>query len=44
MHANCCTTIFLWRYTEVKEGVRLPDEVLRHVADTLGERFTTPGT
>ncbi len=29
---------------EVKEGERLPDEVLRHVADTLGERFTTPGT
>ena len=27
---------------EVKEGERLPDEVLRHVADTLGERFSDP--
>ena len=27
---------------EVKEGERLPDEVLRQVSDTLGERFSDP--
>jgi len=27
---------------EVKEGERLPDDVLRHVSDTLGERFSDP--
>ena len=26
----------------MKEGERLPDEVLLHVSDTLGERFRDP--